>query len=43
MIEKAIFGLLQKRDENNEFFVPYHGILFEDLVTQRISLKEICA
>ena len=42
-MEKAIFGLLQRRNENNEFFVPHHGFFFEDLVTQRISLKEICA
>jgi hypothetical protein len=41
--EKAIFGLLQRRDESNEFYLPHHGIFFEDLVTQGISFKDVRA
>ena len=41
--EKAIFGLSQRQDESNESYVARHDILFEDLVTQGISFKDVRA
>ena len=41
--EKAIFGLSQRPDESNESYVARHDILFEDLVTQGISFKDVRA
>ena len=41
--ERAMFGLSQKSDESNESYIARHEVIFEELVSQNVSFKDIRA